>query len=409
VPKCLFLTPFPLAAPKHGGQIRAASLREAARLANWDVDSLGIYPSELFKEPERGPLDIVLDDKELRETVASDLVFADLNVARAAAQRKVVVERLRSLIESLAPDVIQVEHPWAWIVLREALPSSHRIKIVYSCHNIEWAAREPLLRLGMKNVRSEEDLETTRLLEEDFARAADLVLSISDLEAKEIERLSGRPVVYLPPIAELRLPDGDGSRFAAAAAEASCRYAALLGSAYWPNIEGFFDIFPDGLGFLARDEQLWIAGELGEAIARDGRFQTFLSINQSRSRMMGYIEESEKAAFLAAAACIVVPVTFGAGAKMKTADAIASGRPVIATPHALEGYGPIVETALGDGIYVADEPKTFRRLMREAFRSDLPGCSPAIRRRLSLEAVSKTWARHVGQLLETRELVSPTI
>jgi glycosyltransferase involved in cell wall biosynthesis len=182
-----------------------------------------------------------------------------------------------------------------------------------------------------------------------------------------------------------------------------------LASAYWPNVEGFFDIFPDGLGFLARDEQLWIAGNLGDAIVRDERFHTFLGINESRTCILGYIEESEKAAFLAGATSVIVPVTFGAGAKMKTADAIASGRPVIATPHALEGYGPIVGPALGDGVYVADGPKEFRRLMREAFRTGLPGCSPEIRGRLSLEAMSRTWARHVGELLESRELAPTTV
>ncbi|MFC7396309.1 glycosyltransferase [Chelatococcus sp. GCM10030263] len=407
--KCLFLTPFPLAAPKHGGQIRAASLRDSALLANWQVDSVGIYPSELFRTPERGPLDIVLDDKKLNETITSDLVFADLKAAQAAARSKPIVDRLRRLIQNLAPDVIQVEHPWTWLLLREALPSSPQFKIIYSSHNIEWAARKPLLNLGLKSATSQADLEATRLLEEDFARAADLVLSISDLEAKEIERVCGRPVVYLPAISELKLPDGGTSRFAAMAQEASCRYAALLGSAYWPNVEGFFDILPDGLGFLARDEQLWVAGNLGDAIVRDERFHVFLSINQSRTHIMGYIEESEKADFLTAAACVVVPVTFGAGAKMKTADAIASGRPVIATPHALEGYGPIVGPALGEGVYVADSPKEFRRLMREAFRTGLRGCSPEIRGRLSLEAMSKTWARHVGQLLESRELASPAV
>lgn len=402
MPKCLLLTSYPLAKPKHGGQVRAMSLMAAAKLAGWDVESVGIFPAAFFPPLEWGPLDIVLHSPELQARASSDIVFGDFHAGRAAAEDCSVIERLRSHIERLAPDVIQVEHPWTWPVLREALPSSGKIRIVYSSHNIESAARRPLFRLGLKRVASDALLEAVRLLEADVATAADLVLSISDLEAEEIRRVSGRPVVYLPSASSLASPgrSASPSRFAAEAEAASCRYAALMGSAYWPNVEGFFSVFADGLGFLGRDEQIWLAGALGDAVKTDDRFQTFLSINESRTRVVGFVDEREKGDFFAAAECVIVPVTFGAGAKLKTADAIASGRPVIATQHALEGYGPIVKPALGNGVYLADSTKAFRHLTREAFRDGLPGCAEAVRAQLSLEAMSRTWASNVGALFE---------
>jgi hypothetical protein len=300
------------------------------------------------------------------------------------------------------PDLIHVEHPWPWVVLRQVLPSLHNIPIIYSSHNIESNARRPLFRLGLKNASSEEMLEATRLLEGEFARTADLVVSISDIEAAELERASGRPVIYLPAASRIGATKRNDSsqRFAQEARAAGCRYAAIMGSAYWPNVEGFFTIFPEGLGFLAPGEQIWLAGTMANSVRADERFQTFLSINESRTRILGYLDDAATEDFFSAAKCVIVPVKFGAGAKMKTADAIASGVPVIATEHAIEGYGPIVKSALNQGIYVADTPKTFRRLMLKALGEDLPGCNPEVRAQVGLEAMAKTWAHHANGIIE---------
>ncbi|MFC0410749.1 glycosyltransferase [Roseomonas elaeocarpi] len=386
MPHCLIITPFPLSAPKHGGQVRAASVAWALRHAGWQVDMAGIFHERFFPPEEWGPHDIVLQGDALADRALGDILFADLHVARAAARQPEVVAQLRRLLARLRPDMVHVEHPWDWLVLRQALPDSGpRPRIVYSSQNIEWSARAPFFRLGMKRPGDDALVLATRALELDFARAADLVFSISDLEAAEIEQESGRPVVYLPAVSDLAQPTSTaGGRFAREAGAAGIRYAATMGSAYWPNVEGFFDVFPQGLGFLAHDEQIWAAGALGRAIHEDKRYNDFRTINETRFRATGYVEDSEKAGFFAAAACVLVPVRIGAGAKLKMADAVASGCAVIATPHAVEGYGPLVAEAIDDGIYVADTPRDYRALVRRALREGLPGCSPAVRARLGL-------------------------
>jgi len=397
----LIVAPYPLDRPKHGGQVRAATMMSAIQLAGWQVDGLGIYFSGFFPASERGPLDIVIEAPELQKSAMADIVFADFHAARSAASDRNAIKTLEATIQRLMPDLIHIEQPWPWLLLREALPSRHNIRIVYSSHNIESKARRPLFHLGMKNASSEKMLEATRLLEDELARTADLVVSISDIEAVELERASGRPAVYLPPVSKMGATKRNSShkRFAQEARAAGCRYAAIMGSAYWPNVEGFFSIFPEGFGFLAPGEQIWLAGTMANSVSADERFQRFLSINESRTRILGYLDDAETEGFFSAAKCVVVPVKFGAGAKMKTADAIASGLPVIATEHAIEGYGPIVKSALNRGIYVADTPKTFRRLMLNALREGLPGCSPEVRAQVGLEAMARTWAHYANGLI----------
>jgi hypothetical protein len=400
VPRCLILTPFPVQIPRHGGQARTATLALALRQAGWHVEIAGIYLDLFFLKRERGPLDIVIKDAATWAAAQDDELFADLHFARHAATRRFVIRRLRKMIRRVSPDVIQVEHPWPWLPLREALSSMQRPLLVYSSHNLEGRAREQLLHLGMQRPDAARRIEEVRALETELAQTADLVFSVSDIEAEQIERETGRSVVYLPPVSELAdqamNPDG---RFADESRAAGIRYCALMASAYWPNREGFFQVFPEGLGFLSAAEQIWIAGSLGNAVGGDPRFEPLKSVNETRTRMLGYLADTEKMAFYAAARCVILPVFVGAGAKAKTAEAIASGRPVIATSHALEGYGPIVRDAIGNGIYLADTPDEFRRLTQAALREGLKGCAPEVRARVSPSHMSATMRAHLESLM----------
>jgi hypothetical protein len=253
------------------------------------------------------------------------------------------------------------------------------------------APAHQLFKLGLERPGAARLVEATRLLEEEFARTADVVLSISDIEGEIIAANSGLEVAYVPPVSDLAwAPPAVHSAFSRATREGRCRYATLTGSAYWPNVEGFFTIFPNGLGFLARDERIWIAGSLGAALQSDQRFQDFLAVNDSRLRAWGYVADADKASFFASASCVIVPVHIGGGAKLKTADALASGCPVITTSHALEGYGPLVQDVLGRGVYIADTLRAFRRLIRQALGEGLVGCSSEVKQRVSPARLSAT-------------------
>jgi glycosyltransferase involved in cell wall biosynthesis len=171
-----------------------------------------------------------------------------------------------------------------------------------------------------------------------------------------------------------------------------------MGCAHQSNVEGFFDMVPHGLGFLSLDQQMWVGGSIGKALEADIRYRDFLTTNASRTRMFGELAETDKAAFLRGAACVVVPARGGAGAKVKTADAIASGRPVVATRGGLEGYGSIVRDVIGRGVYIVETPTQFRALVRQALRGEAVGCSPTVRQHVSLGHLSQN-LNHAYQAL----------
>jgi Glycosyl transferase 4-like domain len=386
MPRCLILAPFPVIVPRHGGQLRAAGLARALSRLGWQVDTAGIYHAYSFPAEERGTHDIVCDDPEVMRVAAADPLFHDLHVATGAASDHRVVDRLRMLLTQSRPDVVQIERPWSWLVLRAALPDVGRPKIVYSSHDVESHSRSPLLRLNLNLKRPGTDrlMDLTRLLETDLAREADLTISISDFDRAQIAGSTGRAVAYVPPVSDLavqyRPPRALLTR---SAGDGGCRYAALMGSDHSPNIEGFFAMFPDGLGFLTQDEQIWTAGSLGAALRADPRYRDFLSVNDARFRDLSFLPEAGEASFFAAARCVIIPVLIGSGAATRIAGALASGCPVITTSHAMEGHGPLLHDLLDRGVYVADTPRDFHNLMRRASRDGLPACPPEVRDRVN--------------------------
>jgi hypothetical protein len=404
VKRCLILASYPFRKPRHGGQIRAAAIARGLVDAGWQVVSVSIYPEAFFPPDQRGSKDIVLTDATVRDAAFGDLLFGDLIAASHAARDPGVVNRLRGLLRHLRPDIVQLEQPWLWLPLRKALKAVDQPAIVYSSHNIEWRMRPAMYQLGLRRLGSDARVAATHALEEKLWRRADLVLSISDVEGAEIAKESGRDVVYLPPASDVAEGGALGTnRFVEEARAAGIRYSGLLSSAYWPNLEGFFEMFPEGLGFLRPDEQIWVGGSLGEALAADPRYRDFQTINDTRMRQMGYIADVEKAGFVGAAHCVVVPVRLGGGSKLKTADALASGRAVISTSQGVEGYGPLVSSALGCGVYVTNSPEEFRALIRRALREGLPGCDQSIRAALRQQRLTETIGPLFDRLWQTRK------
>jgi hypothetical protein len=382
-PSILMLTPYPTTAARHGGQIRAVALQAAIRESGWALRSAGLYCAPHFGDQAPGPDDIRLGVAQARRAEL-EMGSIDLVNAEQAAEDPAVLEALARLLADAAPDIVILEQPWAWLPLSRVWPSSGAPKLVYSAQNLEWRLKRDLAERRLHRPDAPHRIAQTRALEEELTGRADLIIAISDLEGEAIRAAWGRDSVHIPPSSSLAdgpLPDRLG-RFAAFAAEKRVTYAAIMGSSYWPNVEGFFEIFPEGLGFLPLGRQIWVAGSMGAGLHHDSRWHPFRAVNDARLLAVHFIPEAEKSDFFAGAVAAVLPLTVGAGAKLKTADALACGRPVVATSVALEGYGPVLEGSLGNGVYLADEPLRFRQLTRAALAGELAAPPPTLREAL---------------------------
>lgn len=82
----------------------------------------------------------------------------------------------------------------------------------------------------------------------------------------------------------------------------------------------------------------------------DGRRDAYAGI--PGIRLLGFVDDL--AAAYAASALSVVPISAGAGTKIKVLESYRYGRPVVVTSHSLRGYGHVLQD--GRDLLVADEP-----------------------------------------------------
>jgi len=200
------------------------------------------------------------------------------------------------------------------------------------------------------------------------SRAADLCIAVTEDDAAVLRGYGARRVVVAPNgIVERRVDERhlrDWTWFLR-----DKRFALFVGSAYPPNSAGFWQMYKPSLAFLAPDQRILAVGGVCGLLVEDPAYREWSGVNAARLETAGVQSEEALGALLRLAACIVLPITFGGGSNIKTAEAIHSGRPVIGTTHSLRGY----EFARRlPHVHCTDDPATFRALTRAALDGSLP-------------------------------------
>jgi len=178
-----------------------------------------------------------------------------------------------------------------------------------------------------------------------------------------LRSVSKTPVVLAPNgVADRRAGIGDVQR---SNAITHCKkFALYLASSHPPNIQGFYDIFGDGIGCLAPEERMVVAGGASAAIAADPRFSSVAGLS-AKYVAAGEVSEAQVAGLLATAHVIILPITRGGGTNLKTAEALWSGRHVVGTRTAMRGFEDFCDA---DGVAVAGTPSEFQDAILEAMR-----------------------------------------
>ena len=140
-----------------------------------------------------------------------------------------------------------------------------------------------------------------------------------------------------------------------------------MASAHPPNVFGFYDLFGSGVGCFGPDYRMVVAGAAGHSIKNDEKFVKAAGLSRCFIDA-GMISESVLRGLLHAAHCIFIPMTAGGGTNLKTAEALWSGRAVVATTHAMRGFERFERSP---GVHVARD--------RIEFLNELQACMSATR------------------------------
>ncbi len=377
--KLLLLSLYPSQQPIHGGQHRLLQLEQAYRRFGFHVQSAGILGNEIYPRvpgylpyPGRHTLASVCDPPDLLE---------DYAIGQWICQDEGAFARLMQTIEP-GFDLIHVEQPWLFAaagrlkaMLNPAAP------VIYGSQNLEADLKRGILMGRDDTGVNQSRLAAILTLEQEAARQADLVLAVSEAEAAVVRQWTSRPVVVAANGVAQRPAPGPQALEQLQSTLGSAQYALFAASPHPPNIDGFFDLFVPGLGSFKPDQRLVIAGGAGPAICRDSRIQKMALVGE-RLINLGYVSEELLAALLGQAHCLVLPITTGAGTNLKTAEALWSGKHIVATSLAMRGFERFNRAP---GVQVCDDPVAFKQAIRQAMAQPLPQLDePDIRARQSV-------------------------
>jgi hypothetical protein len=152
-----------------------------------------------------------------------------------------------------------------------------------------------------------------------------------------------------------------------------------VASAHPPNYTGFADLIGQSLACIPPDSRLVVAGGVAERIEEVLRSSKWPSLNLSRLAVLGILNDRDLNAVRSLAHGYFLPVAYGAGSNIKTAEALLSGKYVIGTSVAFRGFEAYSTLPR---VRVADHPSSVQRAIRDILTlpplSTKAGVDPAL-------------------------------
>ena len=396
------LTTYPLRQPRHGGQLRCAAIRSLYRQAGIEVETIALLHGGDYHPSGHERNDIVLP----ADHAGYDPLlprFTDSQGGRILAGDAATWQRFADLLDRFAPDIIQLEQPWLYPGVRRWLQErapAVRPRLVYSSQNIEWKLKRDEGPHGGADAQAYlAEVARAEALERELARSADLVVACTAEEEAELRSMAGTgaPGRFVTAHNAIAPFTPDPARIAALKERHGLdRYPLFIGSAHPPNVDGFWRMLAPSLAFLRPGERIVVAGGVGHLLRQHRGYAGWSGINEPRLLLLGEVERADLDALLGGASVVLLPITTGGGSNLKTAEAIYSGRPVLATPHALRGYG---DAGRWPTIRVADDADAFRRVLRsllDATPEPLPAGYDAIRSQVTWDVALAPLVAAIG-------------
>jgi glycosyltransferase involved in cell wall biosynthesis len=346
--RIVFLTMFMPGLKRTGAEVASSRFIETLRGLGHQVRVVGYR--RVGTAPPIGSDDILVADRHIETSTAGLRPLGWMARALATGQPYITTKFItrayrRAVKDELAasPDLVIVDHArMGWIVPTEGFD----VPYIVIAHNVE---HELYARLaaegGLKRFAHRREARRIRTIERRLCANASQVWALTPHDAETLGALGGGTdarVLSLPSTA-LPRPADDPSLD-----------VALLGGWHWSaNAAGLRWFVDEVTPCLNGSElQVHVGGAAAEPIAGD------VAGLHVRGRVPDALE------FLQSARVIAVPSVSGAGVQVKTLDAIASGRPVVATRVALRGIDDPPAT-----VTVVDDPADFAGALVQAART----------------------------------------
>ncbi len=369
--------------PRHGGQLRSHHIGRVLEAAGFDVRrvAFGFRPQDHEDDPREPLVDVgrgpFWGSPEHAAHGESWTYVSDYVSAVAALQTPEIRDDLSARVRESEPDVILLEHPWSWplVALLDEVASG-RVPIVYSSQNVEAALK--------RRIFAEENLdyrpgtfEAIEALERDLVAHAAGVSTCTGADAREFAAWGAQRVVVAPNGGVRRARD-HLIDLLPQPLEPSNPYLLAVGSGHPPNVSGFLDLVVPALTRLRPNQRVVLAGGVGCGVQQALHARGVGRMAEGRLVVLGQVDDFTLDCVIANAHALLLPIQYGGGSNVKTAEALLSGRPIVATETAMRGFDACRDLP---GVSIAGDPEGFGRAMFAALAApfqELPTDHPAL-------------------------------
>jgi hypothetical protein len=391
----LILTTYPIRNPRSGGQHRVNNISQSLRNIGHRVENAGVLGSPGYG-PEKGFV-AYPGWNALRKYIENPLFMEDWAIGQLYSREQNYFNLLSSRI-SIVPDVIYCEHPWLFAFAehynRERLGG--RARLVYGSANVEHLLKQSILAPHLSKAETEHAADLVKTCEVAALKAASLVVGVSEQDIAWCRRHTDAGTV----LAQNGVPERVATRSSVAASNRITghrKFALFCASAHPPNMEGFFHFMRPGIAGFAPVERLVVVGGAGCEIQKDTRFGSVAGLNDIYVDA-GIVSEDCLGGLLETAHLVIAPINVGQGTNLKTAEALWSGKHVVASDAAMRGFEAF---AGSEGVAVAGDPCAFRCAIRDGMARPPLQLSPperTRRRTLLWDETLRGLADRIGRL-----------
>ena len=317
-----------------------------------------------------------------------DHIYHDVDLGRRAAADESLISSIISHLRRHATTAIMLEQPFLVDVVEQASRALD-LPVIYSSQNVEYRLRQDLERFQFDWKRPTDRSDEVRQIERRAVELASVVTTICENDRHVMADEFGCDSTIVPngtSVASIELRPTAGPT--------DPIDFAFAGSSYWPNVEGFGQIATPSLAFLPPGTKIHVAGSVGAELLTYPGIAKHQSVNASRIDIRGFLPMNELVDMMSRSRAVLVPVFIGEGSNLKSADALASGSPVIMTERATHGYEDVLSQD-AEGVTVVGTPGEFRAAMTAALRTPWSNTPIGRTRHCLLE-----WSTRLAVLLE---------
>jgi hypothetical protein len=334
--KILIVNGFAFDNPISGGQARCFNMRKALQ-RSFDVDTLVL---DLH--------DAAYDELFLQLNLHS--ILRDVVFPLAVTPRHDEYHDIVNTVTEYCPDIIWLEHPYLWAIIKPMLPSlGKRPKVVYSSHNIEWMLKQDVLKNWMDARVAEKYTKFVMHHETDLIRSADLIITTTAQDKAYINSISSVPTVVME--------NGDYEFIYSNTPKLDCVTCCFIGSGYTPNADGLGAFLEQYTGSAHID----IIGNICD-------HPSITPYQRDNVELHGVLSKLDMDAIISRSDCIIIPVFYGGGSTIKFRQALLTNKAVITTPYITSTFDHLADC---DGVYVVNSVTEFNAIIDSLDRSKI--------------------------------------